>query len=232
MKVLSVADSGGDFVASATAGANSLVHALRELLAHLELEDLRKESKSARSKRLRECLGAFKDRLASDKSSAAGPRVADLTAKVRTHLLRSTAVPPDEALMQVEYLMGANDKLLSKQEQLESAFGERTRKLEAEEQELARRVELCLQDLLQRNRIPPSSEQGGAVPILRSSHPLETSTLTTRAGIYSASEKADWSADLQRFQVSSVRVGRRLACKADFLLILSARTRRWKRGRC
>lgn len=76
-------NSGGDSTASTPVPSSSLLEELRELLAALEVDDLRKKAKSSRYQRLRERLGAFKERLASDKSSTISPPNADLAEKVR-----------------------------------------------------------------------------------------------------------------------------------------------------
>ncbi|TKA52568.1 hypothetical protein B0A53_04578 [Rhodotorula sp. CCFEE 5036] len=158
---------GRDSTASTPVPSSSLLEELRELLAVLEVDDLRKKAKSSRYQRLRERLGAFKERLASDKSSTMSPHDAHLAEKV-------------------EYLMAANDTLLRKQELLESALGDKARVLEAEEREL----------------------------ILGLPRQADTATLTTRAGVYSASERAAWDADLERFKDEAVEAKKMLDASA------------------
>ena len=75
---------GRDSTASTPVPSSSLLEELRELLAVLEVDDLRKKAKSSRYQRLRERLGAFKERLASDKSSTMSPHDAHLAEKVRS----------------------------------------------------------------------------------------------------------------------------------------------------
>lgn len=96
--------------------------------------------------------------------------------------------------------MAANDMLLRKQELLESALGHKARVLEAEERELSHRVDVCLQELAQVGRRPNDRS------ILGLPRPADTTTLTTRAGVYSDSERAAWDADLERFKVRSLEI--------------------------
>ena len=96
--------------------------------------------------------------------------------------------------------MAANNTLLRKQELLESALGDKARVLEAEERELSHRVDACLQELAQAGG-PPRDRS-----ILGLRHQHDTATLTTRAGVYSASERAAWDADLERFKVRSLDI--------------------------
>ncbi|GAA5957858.1 hypothetical protein JCM8115_006269 [Rhodotorula mucilaginosa] len=180
---------GRDSTASTPVPSSSLLEELRELLAVLEVDDLRKKAKSSRYQRLRERLGAFKERLASDKSSTMSPHDAHLAEKV-------------------EYLMAANDTLLRKQELLESALGDKARVLEAEERELSRRVDACLRELAQAGR--PSRERS----VLGLPRQADTATLTTRAGVYSASERAAWDADLERFKDEAVEAKKMLDASA------------------
>ncbi|BGP56795.1 hypothetical protein JCM8202v2_004426 [Rhodotorula sphaerocarpa] len=154
---------------------------LRDLRSQLELADLRKEGKRERHKRLRERLAAFRSRLDGDASSSNASRESGLAAKV-------------------DYLIAANEKLLRNQEHLEKALGERAAALEANERELARKVEHGLRDLVRHAESDHAKPEAPARGPNGECSDSDNATLTTRAGVHSPSERLAWAADLERYE--------------------------------
>lgn len=106
---------------------------------------------------------------------------------------------------QVDYLIAANEKLLRNQEHLEKALGERAAALEANERELARKVEHGLRDLVRHAESDHAKPEAPARGPNGECSDSDNATLTTRAGVHSPSERLAWAADLERYEVSGSR---------------------------
>ncbi|GAA5991459.1 hypothetical protein JCM11641_005212 [Rhodosporidiobolus odoratus] len=108
----------------------------------------------------------------------------------------------------VDYLLRTNAMLLQKQEEAAAFYadGDRAQRLAAEEKELAARLEIRMIEMLedQHRRVSPQraphSPSAASVCTMPGGKAFDNATITTRAGVHSASEKLDWQRDIERFK--------------------------------
>ncbi|GAA6016993.1 hypothetical protein JCM10207_001450 [Rhodosporidiobolus poonsookiae] len=161
---------------------------LRELMDEAEVEGNRRLYRDHRYRRVQERLRAFRTK----------HRDGSLSSKTETFSDEQASLAE-----KVDYLLQATTTLLEKQQQAASHANEdHHRRFEVEQEELAARLEARIEEMLGDRQVPQQAPaSSSSIRTLRAAPAGDAASLTTRAGVHSASEKVEWQHDLKRYKV-------------------------------